>query len=77
MRANRLAELPNPGLPLSPRERSILELRDRGEAYKEIAPRLKISIKTVEFHVHNILRKTHARSTAEASFKLRESVLAA
>jgi DNA-binding NarL/FixJ family response regulator len=57
---------------LSPRQKRVLELRDRGEAYKTIADELKISIKTVEFHVHNILTKTGTRSCAEASYKLRE-----
>lgn len=45
--------------PLSDREREVLQLVARGHSYKEIAAELYISDKTVENHVHNILRKLH------------------
>ena len=35
----------------------MLRLLARGYAYKEIAPQLFISVKTVETHVSNVLRK--------------------
>ena len=52
------AELADPELDqLTPREREVLRLLARGYAYKEIAAELYISIKTVETHASNVLRK--------------------
>ena len=42
---------------LTPREREVLQLIARGYMYKEIAARLHLSVKTVESHVSNVLRK--------------------
>jgi DNA-binding NarL/FixJ family response regulator len=42
---------------LTPREREVLRLLARGYAYKEIATQLFISVKTVETHASNVLRK--------------------
>lgn len=42
---------------LTKRELSVLERVLRGESNKEIANGLTCSVKTVEFHVSNILRK--------------------
>jgi len=42
---------------LTPREGEVLRLLARGYAYKEIARRLTISIKTVETHASAVLRK--------------------
>ena len=42
---------------LTPREREVLQLIARGYLYKEIAARLHLSVKTVESHVSNVLRK--------------------
>ncbi|MEP6598797.1 MAG: response regulator transcription factor [Actinomycetota bacterium] len=42
---------------LTPRELEVLRLLARGYAYKEIASELFISIKTVETHASNVLRK--------------------
>ncbi|HEV7204047.1 MAG TPA: response regulator transcription factor [Jatrophihabitans sp.] len=42
---------------LTPREVEVLRLLARGYAYKEIASQLFISIKTVETHASNVLRK--------------------
>lgn len=43
---------------LTPRELEVLRLLARGYTYREIAERLVISIKTVETHASNVLRKT-------------------
>jgi DNA-binding NarL/FixJ family response regulator len=55
------AAVPEPEDPeldlLSPREQEVLRLLARGYAYKEIARRLSISIKTVETHASAVLRK--------------------
>src|SRR5262245_28045191 len=42
---------------LTQREREVLQLIARGYMYKEIAARLNLSVKTVESHVSNVLRK--------------------
>jgi DNA-binding NarL/FixJ family response regulator len=42
---------------LTPREREVLQLIARGYMYKEIGARLHVSVKTVESHVSNVLRK--------------------
>jgi DNA-binding NarL/FixJ family response regulator len=42
---------------LTPRELEVMRLLARGYAYKEIAAQLFISIKTVETHASNVLRK--------------------
>ena len=43
---------------LTPREKEVLRLLARGYTYREMAEKLFISVKTVETHVSNILRKT-------------------
>lgn len=43
---------------LTPREKEVLRLLARGYTYREMAERLFISMKTVETHVSNVLRKT-------------------
>jgi DNA-binding NarL/FixJ family response regulator len=42
---------------LTPREQDVLLLLARGYTYKEIASRLHLSVKTIETHVSNVLRK--------------------
>ncbi len=54
-------ELPAPSDPeldqLTRREQEVLRLIARGYAYKEIASRLHLSVKTIESHVSAVLRK--------------------
>ncbi len=52
---------------LTNREREVLRLLARGYAYKEIAKELFISIKTVETHASNVLRKLQMSSRHELS----------
>jgi DNA-binding NarL/FixJ family response regulator len=47
---------------LTPREKEVLRLLARGYAYKEIAGQLFISVKTVETHASNVLRKLQLSS---------------
>ena len=47
---------------LTPREKEVLRLLARGYAYKEIASQLFISVKTVETHASNVLRKLQLSS---------------
>ena len=42
---------------LSPREREVMRLIARGYTYKEVAKELFLSVRTVETHVSNVLRK--------------------
>jgi len=61
-----------PGVPagpgrLSPREQQVLALLAAGQANKEIAERLHLSVHTVERHVANIFLKVAARNRAEAT----------
>ena len=52
---------------LTPREQEVLRQIARGYAYKQIARRLNISVKTVETHVSSVLRKLHRVQFASAS----------
>lgn len=49
---------------LSAREREILQLLAEGHTTKEVADRLKLSVKTGETHRANLMKKIGARSTA-------------
>jgi DNA-binding NarL/FixJ family response regulator len=52
---------------LTLREREVLRLLARGYAYKEIASRLSISVKTVETHASAVLRKLQLSNRRELS----------
>jgi DNA-binding NarL/FixJ family response regulator len=54
---------------LSPREREVLELLARGDAYKEIADKLSLSIETIRMNVKRIYAKLHVHSRGEAVAK--------
>ena len=53
-----------PGLKLTSRELEVLQLVAEGKANKEIADHLCISIKTVEKHRHQVMRKLDLPNTA-------------
>ncbi len=62
------AAAPDPELQeLTLREREVLRLLARGYAYKEIASRLSISVKTVESHASAVLRKLQLSNRRELS----------
>jgi len=52
---------------LTAREQEVLRLLARGYAYKEIARRLTISVKTVESHASSVLRKLQLSNRHELS----------
>lgn len=56
-------EMPNVNA-LTDREIQIINLIKEGESSKEIASLLKISLKTVEVHRHNILKKLKLKNSA-------------
>ena len=49
---------------LTPRELEVLQLVAEGDASKEVAAELGISLKTVEKHRHNLMQKLHLYHTA-------------
>ena len=58
---------PCPDQPFSPREREVLTLVAQGLTNKEIAYRLGISDRTVQFHMNSVFNKTDTASRTEAA----------
>jgi DNA-binding NarL/FixJ family response regulator len=56
---------PSAAVALSPRERHIVQLLAEGKNNKEVARSLHLSVKTVETHRSNIMRKMEFRSLAD------------
>ncbi|GJG89707.1 DNA-binding response regulator [Gemmatimonadetes bacterium T265] len=52
---------------LTPREREIVALIERGLSNKQIAAQLHIELATVKNHVHNVLEKLHVRRRGDAA----------
>lgn len=61
----------NPEVRLTPREKQIVALIDRGLTNKEIAARLVVEVSTVKNHVHNLLDKLGVRTRGEAAARVR------
>ena len=59
--------MPEPGEPLTERERELLQLVATGVTNRAIAFRLSISVNTVKVHLRNIFRKIGAESRTEAT----------
>jgi DNA-binding NarL/FixJ family response regulator len=53
--------------PFSPREHQVLKLAAQGLTNKEIAYRLGVSDRTVQFHMNSVFNKTGASSRTEAA----------
>jgi len=53
--------------PLSPRELEVLALAAQGLTNKEIAYRLGLSERTIQFHLNSIFNKTNTSSRTEAT----------
>jgi DNA-binding NarL/FixJ family response regulator len=58
---------------LTPREREVLMLIERGMTNKQIASNLGIEVRTVKNHVHNLLEKLRVRRRGEAAARLRSA----
>jgi two-component system nitrate/nitrite response regulator NarL len=72
--ASRREPPPAPVQGLTPREREIVALIDRGCSNKEIARRLDIELSTVKNHVHNLLEKLGVQRRSAAAARVREAV---
>ena len=59
-----------PNVPLSKREKEVLDLVLQGKGNKQIALSLAISIRTVEFHLKNVYAKFQVGSRIELLLKL-------
>jgi DNA-binding NarL/FixJ family response regulator len=64
--ADSLEPLTEAAHPLSPRELEVLTLASEGLTNKEIAYRLGLSQRTVQFHLSSIFNKTNTSSRTEA-----------
>jgi DNA-binding NarL/FixJ family response regulator len=64
--ADSLHHQPTDEHPFSPREHQVLCLAAQGLTNKEIAYRLGISERTVQFHINSIFNKTSTNSRTEA-----------
>jgi DNA-binding NarL/FixJ family response regulator len=58
--------VPQPAHPFSPRERQVLGLAAEGLTNKEIAYRLNLSERTIQFHMNSIFNKTATQSRTQA-----------
>lgn len=66
---------PQAGPALTPREREVMQLFSEGNGTKEVAWMLGISVKTVEAHRQNLMRKLGIRSIAELTrYAIREGL---
>jgi DNA-binding NarL/FixJ family response regulator len=65
----------SPASQLSSREREVLQLIAEGSSTRDISERIHVSVKTVETHRQQIMRKLNVRSVAELTkFALREGL---
>jgi DNA-binding NarL/FixJ family response regulator len=71
------AHLPDPVAALTPRQREILQLFAEGFSTKEIASRLDISTRTVEFHKYQLMDSLKLQSSAELiHFAIKNGIVA-
>ncbi len=60
---------------LTPREREVLQLVAEGQSTKDIAYKLKVSVKTVETHRQQLMEKLQIHSVAELTkYAIREGI---
>jgi DNA-binding NarL/FixJ family response regulator len=63
---------------LSAREREVIQLVAEGRTNKEIATELGVSVKTVDAHRTNIMRRLNAHSVAElVRYAIRNKIIEA
>jgi DNA-binding NarL/FixJ family response regulator len=64
-----IKDVPDKELPLTKREKIVLENLSRGLQYKEIAEELNISFQTVKCHITNIYTKLKVNNRSEAMIR--------
>ncbi len=64
-RVQRVERLQKPLLNLTPRQTQILKMVAMGQTNREIAAALRISIRTVEVHRFNLMRRLNVRNVAQ------------
>jgi len=62
---HRVAHRPKPSLHITPRQREILRLVALGHTNREIGATLDISVRTVEVHRFNLMRRLNVRNVAQ------------
>ena len=71
------AESPSSWVPLSPREREVVQLVAEGKSSKAVAEALGISVKTADNHRANIMRKLGLHSVSEwVRYAIRNKIIA-
>lgn len=74
----RPADGENPRSRLTPRQREIVQLLAEGKSSKEVAVALNLSVKTVETHRANIMRRLECHSVSElVRYAIRNSIIQA
>ena len=69
--------LADPVSAITPRQREILQLLAEGKSAKQIAAKLDISARTVEFHKYALMESVGAKNTAELiHFAIRHGIVA-
>lgn len=67
----------NPATRLTSRQREILQLLAEGHSAKEVASRLGISSRTVEFHKYQMMESLHVHNSAELiHFAIKQGIVA-
>lgn len=62
---------------LTPRQREILQLLAEGRSAKEVAAKLAISVRTVEFHKYQMMEDLHLHNSAELiHFAIKQGIVA-
>ncbi|HWF59802.1 MAG TPA: LuxR C-terminal-related transcriptional regulator [Nitrospira sp.] len=65
LRLQRMEQRPKSSLHITPRQREILRLVALGHINREIAASLDISVRTVEVHRFNLMRRLNVRNVAQ------------
>ncbi|OQW34670.1 MAG: hypothetical protein A4E19_17255 [Nitrospira sp. SG-bin1] len=65
LRFHRVEHRPKSALHITPRQREILRLVALGHTNREIAGALDISVRTVEVHRFNLMRRLNVRNVAQ------------
>lgn len=74
----RPADRKNPRSRLTPRQREIIQLLAEGKSSKEVAVALNLSVKTIETHRANIMRRLECHSVSElVRYAIRNGIIQA